>query len=178
MADQSNLARPYAHAVFELAQEQGDLSGWTDQLDLLAAIATDSATQELVNNPAITSAQVVDLFEGVAGDRLSAGAGNLVKLLVRNDRVSVLPDIAEAYAARRAEAESTIEAEMITATQIDEAQQQQFVEVLQKKLGRTVKLEFDVDEDLIGGAVIRAGDWVLDGSVKAQLDQLVGAIGS
>ncbi|MEM7194133.1 MAG: F0F1 ATP synthase subunit delta [Pseudomonadota bacterium] len=178
MADQSNLARPYAQAVFELAKEQGDLAAWSDQLDLLAAIAADPATQELVNNPQVSADQIGEFFQSVAGANLSESAANLIKLVVRNDRVSALPDIAKAYAEKRAEAESTVEAEMVTATEISEQQQQQFASVLEKKLGRSVKLSFDVDEDLIGGAVIRAGDWVLDGSVKSQLDQLVGAIGS
>ena len=178
MANQSNIARPYAQALFELAQEQNDLSAWSDQLELLSAIASDDTTRELINNPHIDSSQITQLFDSVAGDRINDSGKNLVRLLVKNSRIEVLPEIAQAYAERRAEAESVVEAEMITASEIGADQQQQFVDVLQKKLGRTVQLEFGVDEELIGGAIIRAGDWVIDGSVKAQLEQLVGAIGS
>ncbi len=176
MSDLSNVARPYAQAIFELARDAGDLAGWNDQLDLLAAVAGDDSMEAFLKHPSVTNDQQADVILQVCGDKLSQDGANLVKLLVENDRVAALPDIAEIYATHRAEAESVIEADMITATPIDEAQQQQFSAALQKRLGRSVKLTYSVDADLIGGAVIRAGDWVVDGSVKAQLEQLVGAL--
>ncbi len=176
MSDLTNIARPYAQAVFELARDSNDFVGWGDQLSLLANIAADSNMVELLKNPAFGNDQQISLILDICGENISADAVNLIKLLVRNDRVNVLPDIAEVYAEKRAEAESVIEADMITATPIDDIQRQAFSTALQSKLGRSVKLNFEVDEDLIGGAVIRAGDWVVDGSVKAQLEQLVGAV--
>lgn len=176
MSDLTNIARPYAQAVFELARDSNDFVGWGDQLSLLANIAADSNMVELLKNPAFGNDQQISLILDICGEKISADAVNLIKLLVRNDRVNVLPDIAEVYAEKRAEAESVIEADMITATPIDDIQRQAFSTALQSKLGRSVKLNFEVDEDLIGGAVIRAGDWVVDGSVKAQLEQLVGAV--
>ena len=178
MSDLSNIARPYAQAIFELAQEQGDLAGWGSSLNLLASVAADESVQRLINDPHVSSDQLQHLIVDVCSGHLNGDMTNLVKLLVRNDRVSALPEIAKAYAERRAEAEKVVEATMTTAATIDEAQQKQFTSALETKLGRTVNLDFDVDEALIGGAVIRAGDWVIDGSVKAQLEQLVGAIGS
>lgn len=177
MADQSNLARPYAQAVFELAREQDALSDWADQLDLLAAIASDSATKDFVGNPQISTDQVTAFFQSVTDGKLSEGADNLMKLVVRNERISALPDIAKAFAEKRADAEKVVAVDMTTATQMSEQQQQQFAAALENKLGRTVKLSFDIDNELIGGTVIRAGDWVVDGSVKAQLEQLVGELG-
>ncbi len=176
MAEFSNVARPYAQAAFELAQEGNDLAGWGDQLDLLAAVSSDTNLIELLKDPAFTTQQQTDLILGVCGDKVSSHGASLVKLLVKNDRVQALSDIARIYAERRAEAESVIEADMITATAIDAAQQEQFASALQTRLGRTVKLNFEIDQDLIGGAVIRAGDWVVDGSVKAQLEKLIGAV--
>lgn len=176
MSDLTNVARPYAQAVFELARDNNDFAGWGDRLDLLAAIASDHTMVELLKNPAFTADQQIKLLLEVCGDKLDPNGINLVKLLVNNDRVNALPEIATVYAEKRAEAESVIEADMITATPIDDAQRQAFASALQSKLGRSVKLNFEVDEDLIGGAVIRAGDWVVDGSVKAQLEQLVGAV--
>ena len=178
MSDLSNVARPYAHAVFEMAEAENDLAGWGDQLELLAMIASDDSMDALLNNPAISKDQLAQMLQDLCGDNISDYAKNLVKLLVSNDRVAALPDIARIFADKRAEAENVVEADMITATAIDESQQQAFESALQTKLGRTVKLSFEVDEDLIGGAVIRAGDWVVDGSVKAQLEQLVGAVGN
>lgn len=176
MADLTNLARPYAQAVFELAQSAGDLAGWGEKLNALAAIAEDPLMQDLLKNPAFTDERQVGLLSDIAGDGLGSDGVNLVKLLVKNGRVSALPAIAELYAEKRAEAERVVEADMITATAIDEGQQKAFADALQSRLGRSVKLNFSVDENLIGGAVIRAGDWVIDGSVKAQLEQLVGAV--
>ncbi|MGI9319504.1 MAG: F0F1 ATP synthase subunit delta [bacterium] len=176
MSDLTNIARPYAQAVFELARDNDDLAGWGDQLSLLAAVAADQNMVELLKNPAFTTEQQTSLIQEICGDNLSADGNNLVKLLVNNDRVNALPEIAAVYAEKRAEAESVIEADMITATPIDDAQREAFSKALQSKLGRSVKLNFEVNEELIGGAVIRAGDWVVDGSVKAQLEQLVGAV--
>ena len=176
MSDLTNVARPYAQAVFELARDGGNYAAWGDQLELLAAVAGNASVVELLKSPAFTSDQQVKLLLDVCGEKLSADGINLVKLLVNNDRVDALPEIATVYAEKRAEAESIIEADMITATPIDESQREAFSSALQSRLGRSVKLNFEVDEDLIGGAVIRAGDWVVDGSVRAQLEQLVGAV--
>lgn len=101
---------------------------------------------------------------------------NLIKLLVHNRRLDAAPSIARIYAELCAEETRTLEAQMITAAPLNDAQQKQFTAALKTKLDRDVKLEFAVDENLVGGAVVRAGDWVIDGSVRAQLEQLVGAL--
>lgn len=176
MAESSNIARPYARAVFELAQQQDDLAGWHDRLQLLAAIAADAGVAAAANNPRVSAEQLRQLILEVAADRLNADGVNLVKLLVRNGRIGILPAIAAAYAARRAEAERVIAAVITTAAETGEPQRKRFEAALQAKLGRKVELAFEVDHDLIGGAKVRAGDWVIDGSVRAQLEQLVGAL--
>ncbi len=177
MAGSQNIARPYAEAVFSLAQEQDNLAGWGEAIDFLATVAGDRSIQRLINDPRVAAAQLEQLVLDVCrAAGMEQQVINLVKLLVRNARLSALPDIARAYAARRAEAERVIEATMTTASALDGNQRQQFADVLQNRLGRSVKLEFEVDPELIGGAVIRAGDWVIDGSVRAQLGQLVGAL--
>ena len=178
MPAQSNVSRPYAQALFELALEHDALSDWDDQLQLLAMVAGDQVMADLTKDPHISLEQLSDLIIDVCGDNLNQGGKNLVRLLVRNNRVNAVSDIAQAYAVRRADAEKVIVAQMTTAAPIDERQQKQFAEALQSKLGRSVNLEYEVDEELIGGAVIRAGDMVIDGSVKAQLEQLAGALGT
>lgn len=178
MVSQGNLARPYARALFELAGEQGETAAWSEQLSMLAVIAAHPMTRSMISHPQVSDDELRDLVEGVAGDALTEGGRNLLRLLIHNNRLEALPAIARAYAERRAEAESTVQARMTTAATIDESRQRQFVEVLQNKLGRTVKLDFDVDQTLIGGAVIRAGDTVIDGSVRAQLEQLATAVTS
>lgn len=183
MAESSNIARPYARAVFDLARGQDDLAGWSEQLDLLAAIAADEQVAALVRNPRVSAAQLQQVVLDVASApatalQLGEQCVNLVKLLAHNGRIGVLPQIAESYAALRAEAEGVVAATLVTASEIDQRQRAQFTEALQSRLGRRVTLEFEVDRALVGGAVVRAGDWVFDGSVRAQLEQLVGALGA
>ena len=181
MPAQSNVARPYAQALFELAVEHDALSDSDDQIKLLAAVADNPVMADLTHDPHISSRQLSDLIIevcGDCGDELNQEGKNLVRLLVRNNRVNAIRDIAQAYAVRKADVEKVIVAQMTTAAPIDESRQKQFAEALQSKLGRSVNLEFEVDEELIGGAVIRAGDRVIDGSVKAQLEQLAGALGA
>ena len=188
MSAQNNIARPYAQAVFELAQEQNNLPQWDAQLRLLAAVASDNAVLGLTRNPRVSGAQLAEVILAI-GTAEAAKAGlkevgqftlnagndgikNLVKLLAHNGRIGALGAIARAFTALRSDAEKTVSATMATAVPIDKKQQQQFKEALQTKLGRKVNLAFEVDETLIGGAVIRAGDLVVDGSVRAQLQQL------
>jgi len=178
MPSQSNIARPYAQALFQLALEEGKLAAWHDQLQWLALVADDSQLKELAASPSVTRDQMIGLIHDISGDRLDQHGRNLVQLVVHNGRLSALREIADAYAELRAEAEKTITVSMITATPMAEDQRHGFQTALKSRLGRAVELEFEVDEALIGGAVIRAGDWVIDGSVRTQLDRLVGAIGS
>ncbi|WP_424947234.1 F0F1 ATP synthase subunit delta [Candidatus Spongiihabitans sp.] len=175
-----HIARPYARAVFELAQQQNDLAGWGERLNLLAVIAADVNMASIIGNPHVSTEQLQTLILEVAADRLvgdlNEQAVNLVKLLAHNGRIGALNNIARAFTALRSDAEKTVSATMATAVPINDAQQQQFITALQSKLGRRVNLAFEVDEKLIGGAVIRAGDLVVDGSVRAQLEQLGGAL--
>ncbi len=178
MLAQSNIARPYAQALFELAQAQNDLSGWNDRLQLLTAVSVDPDFAELAANPRVSSQQLADLIISICGERVGDEGKNLVKLLSRNGRIGAMQDIANAFSSRKDEAEKVIVATMVTAVVIDDRQRQAYAQALQSTLGRSVELEFKIDEQLIGGAVIRAGDWVVDGSVKTQLEQLEGAIRS
>lgn len=178
MSELSGLARPYAKAIFELARETKEYAKWSEQLSFLSAIAADPDMANIVQDPSISDSQLTDLILDVAGDKFDEQTRNLVKLLVRNDRLMVTDDINQQYTVLRDEAEQVIEAQLITATEVDESQKQSIEKALSARLGKKIKLEALVDESLIGGAMVRAGDWVVDGSVKAQLQDLVGAIGS
>lgn len=178
MSELSNLARPYAKAVFELAKDSGDYANWSNQLAFLSTVAADQNLLDAIQNPAISAQQITDLVLGVGKDQLDEQGQNLAKLLVRNKRIAALGDINEQFLIMRDEAEQVIEAQLITASEVNDAQKQKIESALSKRLGKTIHLEATVDESLIGGAVVRAGDWVVDGSVKAQLQDLVSAIGS
>jgi F-type H+-transporting ATPase subunit delta len=178
MSEQISLARPYAKAIFEIARDSGDYSLWSDQLEFLAMVAADPAMKEIIQNPEITEQRLTDLILDVGKDQFNEHTQNLVKLLVHNDRLAAAEDINQQFLVLRDEAEQVIEAQLITASEVDDAQKQSIETALSGRLGKKIKLETAVDESLIGGAVVRAGDWVVDGSVKAQLQDLVGAISS
>jgi F-type H+-transporting ATPase subunit delta len=178
MSEQISLARPYAKAIFELARDAGEYTQWSDQLELLAVIAQDAGMIDVISHPDVSEQQLAELIIDVAGDQLGEQGRNLVKLLSRNDRVTVIADINRQFMVLRDDAEQVIEAQLITAAEVDEAQKQRIEAALSSRLGKKIKLEASVDESLIGGAIVRAGDWVVDGSVKAQLQDLIGAISS
>lgn len=172
MAEKSTIARPYAQAAFNIAKEAGDLKGWSDMLQLLAVVASDALMQDMISNPAIETSKVVDVMTGVAGDKLNDTARNFLNVLAENRRLKVLPEIAELYEHHRAEAEKTVEAEVTSAFPLSDAQKQQLVDALKNRLGRDVSLVAKTDENIIGGAIVRAGDLVIDGSVSSQLEKL------
>lgn len=176
MAEKSTIARPYAQAVFELAREHKAFPAWSEQLALVAAVAADDAMRELIGNPNVERDRLVQLFLDICGDKLDVAGQNFIRLLAENKRLDVLPEIATVYEAMRAEAEGTIEAEVITALPLDEAQQQALAEKLRARLGRDIVLSIKTDESLLGGAVIRAGDVVIDGSAEGQLMRLANTL--
>ena len=172
MAEKSTIARPYAVAAFELAKEQNDLAKWSDMLGFAAVVVTDEAMQDYIGNPATEQDTLTRLMLEVCGDQLNDIGKNFIKLLIVNKRLSVLPEIVVLYNELRAEAEKTIDAEVISAFPLSDAQQSTLIEGLKKRLGREVNLVTKVDENLLGGAIVRAGDLIIDGSVSGQLDKL------
>lgn len=172
MAEKSTIARPYAQAAFDLAKQQGKLKEWSEMLQWLAAVAADDAAMDLVGNPEVNKDAKVKLFVDICGDKLTADGSNLLKVLADNKRLDVLPEIAEQFEEQRAEAEKTVEAEVTTPYPLSDDQQQAMVAALKNRLGREVTLVNKTDESLIGGAIIRAGDLVIDASVTGQLERL------
>jgi F-type H+-transporting ATPase subunit delta len=172
MAEISTIARPYAQAVFGLAQEESQLAQWSDTLQFCAAVVADSQMKNLIDNSDIGKEQLVPLFLEICGDRLNDYGQNMVKLLVENHRLQVLPEIAAQYETLKAEAEKTIEAEIVAAYEITSKQKTDIAAKLAKRLGRKVSLSCRVDESLIGGAIIKAGDMVIDGSTIGQIRKL------
>jgi len=172
MAEKTTIARPYAQAVFDLAQSRKELPRWSDMLQLAAAVAADERMAELFGNPRLDKAEVTKLFLDICGDKLSDLGQNLIRVLMENDRMDVLTEIAALYEVYRAEAERTVEAHVISAEPVDAAQQQQIIASLKQRLGRDVTLSCETDPSMVGGAIIRAGDLVIDGSVTGQLAKL------
>ncbi len=176
MAETITIARPYAQAIFSLAQEQGDLKGWSEMLQFVAAVAADPQMVAVIGSPRFDSSQVADLFIEVCGKKLNDAGKNMIRVLADNDRLALLPEVAELYEAERATVEGTIVAEVTSATALSKAQEKSIAEALTTRLGREVSLECKVDEALLGGAIIRAGDVVIDGSVVGKLEKLATAL--
>jgi F-type H+-transporting ATPase subunit delta len=178
MADQSTIARPYAKAVFDVASKARDLDGWASALAAAGTIVADESVRTHLRLPTLDDAErakfVAHLCKGLPGTEVfKSGAGeNLLKLLSENDRLSVLPEIARQFEALKVEAESKVKATLITASKVDAKQAAKVVEALERKLGRKVELELTVDPSLLGGAIVRAEDMMIDGSVRSRLQRL------
>ena len=176
MAEAITVARPYAQAAFMFADSHHTLKDWSEMLGLLAGIADDADMHELIESPHVTAAQRAELFIKVGGERLNEKCANFVRVLAANGRLSLLPEIASLFEIKRRDAEGMIQAEMTSAFAATEAQQASIVASLRKRLGREVVLSCSIEPDLIGGAVIRAGDLVIDGSVRGKLERLGSAL--
>lgn len=171
MADLSTLARPYAKAVFALARETGKFKEWSAQLAALAAAVSDPQLARLVGHPAVTKADLIAVF-GEASKPLGKEGQSLLALLVENNRLKSAGFLAQQFETLRAEAESRVDVEITSAVSVDKAQQDALANAIKKRLKLDVGIEWNTDAALIAGAVIRAGDLVIDGSVRGELERL------
>ena len=172
MAEALTIARPYAQAAFKFASEQGKLKQWSDMLGLLAAIADDAGMRAVIDSPHLTEQQLANLFINIGGDQLDEKCDNFVRVLAASRRLGLLPEIANLFEVQRSEAEGSVQAELVSAFPATEAQQTEVIASLRRRLGRDVTLTCTTDASLLGGAIIRAGDLVIDGSVRGKLDRL------
>jgi len=170
--ERTTLARPYAEAVFRLARERQALAGWSAMLGLAAAIVRDPQMSRLIDNPRVPRERFVDFFLDVCGKKLDKDGANFIRLLTENRRIQLLPEIAALFETLRAEAEARVDAEVISATAVSADQLKTIAAALTQRLGRDVNLATRLDPSLVGGIVIRAGDLVIDGSVRGKLQAL------
>lgn len=181
MADNHTIARPYARAAFELASESAGLAAWAESLGTAKELLADRRIGKVVTNPTLTDEQKTSFLSELflsAGGESSIFAGrneqgtNFLRLLIEYGRVTVLPEIADRFNALKDNVENTIDVTVRSAAALTSAQQSTIVSSLKKRLGREINLHTELDESLIGGAVIRAGDVVIDGSLRSRLESL------
>jgi len=172
MSELSTLARPYADAVFRLAQGENDLAGWSSRVASLAMIVSDAQVARLIADPAVSSDRVAGLVIDVAGTSLGERGANFVKVLAGNGRLTVLPEISAQFETLKARADGTVEATITSAQELTQVQLAELVAGLKTKFKREVNVQVAVDAGLIGGAVIAVGDQVMDGSVKGRLQRM------
>jgi F-type H+-transporting ATPase subunit delta len=176
MAEPSTIARPYAEAVFKLADAQGKLGDWATALANLAAVAADGRIRAAVADPNLPAAKAAGLFISVLAGKLPSDGENFVRVLAENGRLDVVSEISTQYQALKNEREGVVEAEIQSAFEMDQAQVADLVARLEKKTGCKVKARVSVDKSLIGGVKVTIGDKVIDGSARAQLAALENAL--
>ena len=172
MSELTTAARPYAKAVFEIAEATGTLDSWSEQLGLMASIVASEDSASLLDNPKVSTSQKIDSFVEFASGDLNEQSVNLLKSLGENNRFVLLPDVASLFEELKSVSQGEVEGELIAAAKVNQEQEDAIVAALEKRLGRKVKLVTKIDETLLGGAVIRVGDLVIDGSLQGRFQTL------
>ena len=172
MADSSTESRPYAIAAFKQAREEGQVDQWSQMLALLEQLVSDATMKGLIANPRVNNEQLVGLIADIADDAMSGTGANFVRLLAEYGRLNGVADIREIFEKQRATLEGMSHVQVTSAYEMDDSQQSSLQSAISKRLGTDVDLTVDVDSSLIGGVVIRAGDMVIDASLRGRLTQL------
>ena len=172
MADKSTIARPYARAAFEEARLENKLEPWSEALHTGAAVVVDPRVDALLGNPHVTPEQLAQLVIGIAGTKLGEHGANFVRTLAANRRLPVLPEIAELFDTLKDAEQGVADVTVTSAAPLDAVQQQELSAALARRLKRTVRLHCVTDPALIGGAVVRSGDLVIDGSLRTRLERI------
>jgi len=176
MAELSTLARPYAEAVFRIADSSGRLGDWSDTLSDLANVSVDPSIAAAINDPNVSSPKVAGLFIQVLAGRMTAEAENFVRVLAENQRLELLPEIAAQYEVLKNDREGIVDAHVTSAFPMTDTQLAELAAQLERKTGKRVKAQISIDPELIAGVRIVIGDKVIDGSARAQLNALEAAL--
>lgn len=178
MAELTTLARPYARAAFEVAAADEALEQWSRTLETLSAVVAEEKVSNLLKSPSLTAEKQAGALIDICGEHIVDKSANMIRLLAENRRLLLLPQIAELFAELRDDHEKTVDVELSTAFELSQSVIDQLTAALEKRLDRQIKLHTRVETDLIGGAVIRAGDTVIDNSVRGKLKKLAESMNS
>jgi F-type H+-transporting ATPase subunit delta len=167
----SRYARAFADVV---ASAKLDPAAIDSQLtDFLATWDGSTELRELFANPAVTATQKVAIL-----DKLNAKMGlqkelrNLIAVLINNDRVVQIHEVAEAYRAELQERMGIRQAEIVTARELGDQERRALVAGVGKLAGSQIQASFKLDKSILGGTVVRIGSTVYDGSVRGRLERL------
>lgn len=178
MAELSTLARPYAKAAFEYAAAKGELQGWSKSLAVVAAVAEQSEVDKLLSSPSYTADQQAEQLIDVCGDALDQQGKNFLAVLAENHRLKLLPQIFQQFEVLKANREKSVDVDVVSAGEISPEQQAKLSSALSAKLEREVNVQVSIDKSLLGGAIVRAGDTVIDGTIRGRLAKLAEALNS
>ncbi|EAQ97612.1 F0F1 ATP synthase subunit delta [Congregibacter litoralis] len=176
MAELSTLARPYARAAFEYADSENALSEWLSELQLIAAVVSDEAVQNLLGDPSLTTEKQAETFVSLMGDELGESRKRFLHVLAENRRLGLVPNILELFAQLKAQREQSVDVEMVSPFEVPDTVRDRIAQALGKRLEREVVVSTSIDSSLLGGVLIRAGDLVIDGSVRGRLNKLAEAL--
>jgi len=172
MADRLTIARPYARAAFEEARKNGGLTPWSEALQTAALVVKDPRVATLLDDPRVTAEELARLVDDIAAAPLGEQGANFVRTLADNHRLGYLPEIAELFGTFKDDAEGVADVTVTSATALDEAQRKRIAAALERRLKRKVRLHYETDPALIGGAILRSGDLVIDGSLRTRLNRI------
>ncbi len=176
MAEIATIARPYAEATFRAALEQNALPAVAESLALVAAIARDGQMRSLLLNPRVSAGEKKEIFNAAAGDRLHETVKQLVSMLVDNHRPVLIGSIEEQFEQLKHDHERVLRARITSAQALTDQQRGEIVAALEKRYGKKIEAELDVDPSLLGGARVQIGDQVIHASVRDALAQMAAAL--
>ncbi|MEY3759933.1 MAG: hypothetical protein RIR39_1424 [Pseudomonadota bacterium] len=176
MSEQATLARPYAAAVFKRAKETDTTVTWSQNLAFMSAVLKNEDISVVIDNPKVNKERLSALMLDICQEHINEENENFLKLLVHNNRLMLLPVIAKLFEAYKAEDEGYVEVEVFTAYALSKEAKQKFTTTLEKTLGKKILMNVAVDKSLIGGVLVRAGDRVIDGSIKGRLQHMQKAL--
>ena len=176
MAEDITIARPYSEAAFQVADTGGTRAKWSQALATMASVAAHPEMRAAIGNPNITADQLYGLFASLCGDVLTAQVQNFVRVLIANGRLALLPEIRDTYEELKNEREGVVEAHIMAAFPLDDAQLASLVADLEKRFKRKVSPQVGVDKELIGGVRVQVGDEVIDGTMRGKLGAMAAAL--
>lgn len=177
MIEKLTQARPYAKAIFNVAKSTGRFTEWGHTLKILAEISAHSEVQRILRDSTMTEESIAKLFLDIFPGSLNEEEKNLLQLLAHKRRLSLLPEIANAFDKFCEEAEKILPVSLQSVTPLTENQKQAFSKVLAKQFGKKIELDNQINPELLGGFWIKAGDIVIDGSILGRLEQLKTSMG-
>ena len=178
MSSLTTLARPYAKAAFELAQGKGVLAGWNEMLNLAGEIVSDASMAALLESPHVTAGQALDIIAEAGGGQFDGRFRDFLSVLSENGRLSLLPQICVLYRQLRQQAEKRLHVRVVSAIPLEEGQKERMSAALVRRFDSDIELENEIDAGVLGGAVIYAGDQVIDGSLRGRLTRLQNSLSS
>ncbi|MBY6199409.1 F0F1 ATP synthase subunit delta [Vibrio hangzhouensis] len=177
MSELTTIARPYAKAAFDFAVDKKALDQWVEMLTFAAEITKNEDIANLLTG-SVTANKIAEVFIAVGGEQFDEFGQNLIKVMAENGRLAALPDVLAEFLALKKELEKQVDVEVISASELSDEQLAAISDKLEKRLERKVKLNCSVDEALLGGVIIRAGDLVIDNSARGRLNRLSDALQS